>query len=437
MSAPQSPLRPAVDQTLTADNLSPDQRDVYDRMIRWAHGAALRTGGGAQSGSILTVGGYAGSGKSTLLGVFASQFKGLAAYVTYTGRAASVLQRKLRAAGIQTTTEPLRRDRSGEITAGHPTMPLCSTIHSLLYRPIVDPVTEEIRGWEKRDKLDRSYALIVVDEASMVSDEILLDIRKHGVPLLAVGDHGQLPPVAAKGDLMQNPALRLEKIHRQAEGSPIIALSKHIREGGRFSNYKGPTGGALRFLFKAEIVPVLKGAYQDVWPLDVGVICWTNRMRTTLNRTIRDMLGHKGQPRAGEVLICLRNRAPVYNGMRGILEYDVEAGAKSWLLEGSIGFPDEGLAATYYSMCGAQFNRDKTFSSIEELAERHIHVDKMSAAGSLFDFGYALTCHKSQGSQFAHAILFCDRPEKPDDEDSRRFFYTAVTRAAENLTVIR
>ncbi len=221
-------------KSLTRSDLSEDQRRVYESMLDW-----VRT----PSSSLLTIGGYAGVGKSSLLGVFASEMTHLRiAYVCFTGRASSILGRKLTAGGIATTNLACTDDErklSGywshlfySPSSSEFKKPFCGTIHRLLYRPYIDSVTEELMGWERRTELDRNYDLIVVDEASMIDARVVADIQAHGVRILAVGDHGQLPPVMSEGSLVERPMLCLEKIHRQAEGNPIIQLSRVLREEG-------------------------------------------------------------------------------------------------------------------------------------------------------------------------------------------------------------
>jgi hypothetical protein len=385
---------------------------------------------------------------STVTGVFArtaQKARLLVAYIAFTGRAASVLARSLRNAGVTFTLKTRKDDEDdylGAVAAGtffdtslvtrDAGPAFVGTIHRLLYKPVIND-QDELLGWAKRTHLDRDYDLLVVDEASMVSDEMLQDLRGHGVPILAVGDHGQLPPVRAAGDLMQNPDLRLETIHRQAEGNPIIALSRHIREGGRAERFK-TSDPRVSMRSRRDIERVIESVVKDP-ALSVGLLCWTNKERIRLNRLSRQARGLKGPPRGGEVLLCLRNKAPVYNGMRGVLEGDGVVGHKPWILNVVIGFPEEEITPHPRQLCDAQFNRlEGVFASMDDLRARGIRVDTMRDAGDFFDFGYALTVHKSQGSQFNHAIVVADMP--PSNADYTRWMYTAVTRGQERVTVL-
>jgi ATP-dependent exoDNAse (exonuclease V) alpha subunit len=428
---------------ITADDLSEDQNVAFEAMCGF-----LKSGQG-----LLRVGGYAGTGKSTVTGVFARMAQKArlrVAYVAFTGRASSIVMKSLKNAGVEFTTktrEEQEAEQLGSVAAmaymdvdtmdRYASETFVGTIHRLLYKPIIND-KEELIGWRKRDSLDRPYDLIVVDEASMVSDEILGDLQQFSTPIMAVGDHGQLPPVRAAGALMQKPDVRLEKIHRQAEGNPIIALAHHVREGRRLSAFRSKDP-RVAIRSKRDVQAVLTET-ADRPPISIGVLCWTNKQRIQLNMLARKARGFKGPPTTSEVLMCLRNytrggRVPIYNGMRGVLETKCETGSRPWYLNIRIGFPDEGVAAHGRLVCQAQFNRDGVFATVEELHQRGIKVDTMGGAGEFFDFGYALTVHKSQGSQFNHAIVMVDMPE--GYSDFARWAYTAVTRGQERVTVLR
>lgn len=511
---------------LTVKDLSPDQRQAYDSIMRW-FGDAMAGGD-----DLLTLGGYAGTGKSTLVSLVSHEVD-LPAFCAYTGKATSVLRRKLKTQGTETIGAQPRKD-------GMPSLDqraFCGTIHSLIYRPcdcrepgvveVQKPCPEKgctgettwvpgetatpasggasrcTRGhvglvgdrkkfdalkprelfvyaekdedgrcklcggkeWLRREALDRDYNLIIVDEASMVDDMMLGDLRSYGVPILAVGDHGQLPPVGGSGGLMKRPAFRLEKIHRQAEGNPIIALSKMIREEGRLPDSlpgDAVTFGRLRLM--EQLIEERYGDASAARLLEMGLACYTNRRRVGLNVAVRRARGTartgRELPRKGEHVVCLRNMKaqgglpPISNGMRGVLTTDADpklvrdphgefktaygdpASESETHLVGSVAFPDDGIEAREYEMLRAQFCREKTFQSPEELAkETGLHSFQM--AGALFDFGYAMTVHKMQGSSVEDLVGIVERPGPVGDEDWRRWLYTLVTRASKKLTLLR
>ena len=403
-------------EALQVSDLAEDQLEVYNKMVEWVQTAWMD--------SVLTVGGYAGTGKSTLISILARELgQECVAFVTYTGKASSVLGRKLRRQGLRPHT--------------------CGTIHSFLYIPVTDPKTGKVVDWRVRPSKDfDDYTLIIVDEASMVGRAVWEDLRSIGIPILAVGDHGQLPPVGGDNlSLIQDPDLRLEKIHRQAEGNPIIALSKSVREEGRLVPPELP-GRQVTFIRHSE---QLSGYIRDLLHNgcavnDFVVICRYNRTRIRINRTIRALLGLSGPPAEGDPVICLKNqRFPggfLSNGMRGI--WTGECKETQDFYGGRIRFPDEHLVV-HGRFNKHQFNCSPTFSQYED-ARKAGHMARIRGwadLGLLFDFAGCLSCHKSQGSQWKNVLVIEETPPRrcpPDDH--RRWLYTAVTRAEENLYVL-
>jgi exodeoxyribonuclease V len=420
-------------------DLSEDQTVVYNAVVGWLE----RTLNDDSGHKLLTVGGFAGTGKSSILGVFAAEHKHLLiAFATYTGRAASVLQRKLREAGVHVTShQAAPADYKGYdrnryfLEPWEKGLPFCGTLHKLLYRPVIND-KEEVIGWRDREELDRDYDLIVVDESSMISDDMLLDLQRFGIPILAVGDHGQLPPVMASGNLMAKPDLKLVNIHRQAKKNPIIVFARHARRTGELSR-DFEDGEHVVFDLKRNVDSILRRAYADTPPMDVAVLCWTNRQRIRLNLAARRALGFRGAPEKGEVLICLKNMqgTEIYNGMRGLVTADSLVQPGEWEFDCDVAFPEEGLTARTLPLCGPQFNRERVFSSIEELEARGVHVQKMGGL-NFFDFGYALTVHRSQGSQMKHVIFYVEEGAKADEKLWKRLAYTAITRASKTLTIL-
>jgi exodeoxyribonuclease V len=460
------------DKRLTVNDLSEDQRAAYDKIMLW-----IRDINGSP---ILTLGGVAGSGKSSLIGILGSS-KAVSpiAYITYTGKASSVLKRKLAAASIITTNKTQKANGSSDDEdCGFIDTPYCGTIHSLIYAPVEDeecetcahgkevhtkydddnPLTSpgcnfcacinykarstgRVNGWRLREALDRPYKLIVVDESSAVSDDMLGDIQSYNIPILAVGDHAQLPPIGGLGTLVANPEIRLEKIHRQAEGSPIIRMSKLVRETGQFS-YSMKSGDTIMFDRVSNLQKHIEMRYAGADSkrlFELGLIVGTNKRRIATNQAIRRVLGRSGPPTPGEQIICLRNQRDkgIYNGMRGLVEEVITMSeqGRPWCMTARVRFPEDGFTETV-SINKLQFNREKPISSFDELKEFNVYPASWNDVGGLFDWGYTMTAHKVQGSQFEDVLIIASDWMGSDENTRRRWRYTSCTRAVSKLTVL-
>ena len=166
---------------------------------------------------VFVLAGFAGTGKTTLLKHTVTQTLNLipdesAAFVTPTGKAATVLIRS----GIPATT-----------------------LHRLIYQSIPEEQEIEINSkkvkiekltFKRRENIDKSIKLIVLDEASMVSDSVLWDLMEFGVKLLLCGDNAQLPPVEGFNTYLKSPDYTLRSIVRQQLDNPIIKISELARE---------------------------------------------------------------------------------------------------------------------------------------------------------------------------------------------------------------
>jgi|SRR5690606_24892562 len=407
--------------------LSNDQEIAFKKISQWL-AEGKRIGSDHKNPMLLTLGGFAGTGKSTLVAYIVKHFdKAIRfAFCALSGRAASVLGRKLQDQGLHFGTD------------GH----YCGTIHRLIYRPIENDQGEIIH-WSRKEVID--FDVIVLDEASMVSEDVYKDISRYRVPVLAVGDHGQLPPIQGRFSLMRKPDLKLEKIHRQAEDNPIINLSIQIRKYGKIPNdYKD--NNHVSIINKSQYISLLQSVYKKgddpEKSLDTAVLCYKNATRTRLNIMIRNMLfGSIGSvPLRNDLVICLKNdtknrKVPLYNGYRGYLTSAVDECDDFY--EGGIKFPFEGFETNLDNILKYQFGYSKTFSSFSELEAFGMKVKHWSDVGLLFDFGYAMTVHKAQGSQMDNVIVFNERPAPVSDEDYKRWIYTAVTRSSNKLTIIK
>ena len=400
------------DKKITYELLSSDQAVVLDQMV------SEITSGRFMHSPYVTLGGYAGTGKSTLIPLIAERLGRVrnTAFCSFTGKASNVLKRKLEVAGIKPSD------------AGY-----IGTMHGLMYLPVLDERGLIVK-WESKETLcgaDGATPIkrIIVDEASMVGSRLLEDLQSYHIPIVLVGDHGQLEPVMDES-VVARPDFRLEKIHRQAAENPIIQLSQIIRQKGAIpGNFK--ESEQIRFISKKELGR-LAGQKFDELGLDMGLLVRSNKRRCAFNET-----AVKGSvPRVGDILICLRNNPPIFNGMRGLLEEIEEVGAHWFRV--TIHFPDDGFRLKTI-INRHQFNRTKTIESIYDLYKDYGYPRACQDMGLLFDFGMALTVHKAQGSAFEEAILCPEYWPSFDDEGDgyKRWLYTGVTRAAKTLYILR
>jgi exodeoxyribonuclease-5 len=333
--------------------------------------------------------GYAGTGKTTLANHIAEAVDGDVKFAAFTGKAASVMR--------------------GKGCHG------ASTIHSLIYR--ARESGEEVPNFDLWDEAPASKAeLIIIDECSMVDAELGRDLLSFGVPLLVLGDPAQLPPIQGGGFFTEvEPDMMLTEVHRQAQDDPIVRLSMDIRAGepiepGRY--------GETEVVRRDDLDP------QRVHNAD-QVLVGRNATRRSYNIRMRERRGFEDiMPSAGDKLVCLRNnrKKGLFNG--GLWSVKERSGRKSGIMTMRL-LPDDetGMRGVKVSV------RPECFTGgIEQIDwQRRKPYDE-------FDYGYVLTVHKAQGSQWDDVVLFDESFAFPDSRD--RWLYTGVTRAAKRLTMV-
>jgi exodeoxyribonuclease-5 len=332
--------------------------------------------------------GYAGTGKSTLARHLAEHVEGLVVFAAFTGKAALVMRSK------------------GCVDA--------RTIHSLIYRA-TDTETEE-PSFELNDDSDAARAkLIVIDECSMVDEELGRDLLSFGRKVLVLGDPAQLPPVKGGGFFTEaEPDVMLTEVHRQAADNPIIRLSMAIREGGRIAR---GIYGESRVVGRDGLDPTLvTGADQ--------VLVGMNKTRRAYNKRLRELRGFSGGlPQSGEKLVCLRN-----NRKKGLLNGALFTVKSSGVLRSRkvrmLVIPEES---------DGKIQRVGVIPQFFDGSEGEIPF-ALRKDSDEFDYGYALTVHKAQGSQWDDVVLFDE--SFAFREHRVRWLYTGVTRAARRLTLV-
>lgn len=403
-----------------AQLLNAGQAESEKRICEWFKSSTRQT-------FVLT--GFAGTGKTTVLKHVVCDVLGLTpeknvAFVTPTGKAATVLIKK----GI----------------------PAC-TVHRLIYQSIIEEKEMLLNGktikiekltFKRRESIDKSIKLIVLDEASMVSDDVLFDILNFGVKVLLCGDDAQLPPVEGFNTYLKTPDFSLTEIVRQQQDNPIIMLSQLAREGGHiaYGNY----GDRVFVISRRNFV----GAKRKRLMLRAEqIICGLNRTRFSVNDEMRGYLGFSGLPQDGEKLICTVNN----------WEQFIDGEMKFNMVNGIIGtaiqpFYDEAnfIGFTQFKpdfldeICPEALPFDTGIFINGEYRYRHgDYFEKFNEEGDAtgaftlnrFEYGYCISCHKAQGSEFSNAIVFDE--SYAFKEDAHRWLYTAITRAKDKLIIVR
>ena len=357
-------------------------------------------------GMIDTLAGLAGTGKTTIISMLQKRLNlnNPPQFLAPTGKAAQVMRNK----GV-TNAE---------------------TIHSFIYqflglsrdnkKDTAVPIFENREGG-----VSTNAPFLVVDEASMVNFWIYDDLMSHGIPTLFVGDHGQLPPVGGDPGIMREPGYALERIHRQAEGNPIIRLAHHVRDAGTpYGFNKEPGDDRVSSMRRGSFHRIAEYAIEN--EMD-QIICGFNKNRTAINRCYREILKHEGILETGDKIICLKNdrRNGFFNGMMYRVDRIHSNNGKT--ITADLTDLDTGRVRTYVEIATGGFDREKPYDI--ELAIENGEAEKGS---QVFDYGYAITGHKSQGSQWPSVLVLWDQCKF---WSMARWGYTAITRAQDRVRV--
>ena len=390
--------------------LSKDQLRARDTILEWIRSK--------KRSSYLTIGGYAGTGKSSLIAevrkILPPNWK--VAFAAYTGKASGVM----------------KKDTG-------------------------------LNVFERKYHID--YNLIIVDEASMVNEDLFHDLRMYGIPILFVGDHGQLPPISSDDfNLMTDPVIKLEEVHRFGDNTALLDLSVMAREGTRipFKQFDDKVAKVK------EDDPLVNDFIMNrLGDFSDGIcLCGTNNTRADVNQLIRLNYGVISDiddkvPKVGDRVVCLRNNRalvdPIYNGMLGkinsisdIPNPGCQILNEAWNMSISVddGFIYKGMVNKHhfgelkYSTDGKEFVTVKELMQMKSkltIRERKLMRGKFGNRRlyfDAFDFGYCLTVHKSQGSEWGNVMLFEETSGYWDEDYRRKWLYTAITRSNNRLLII-
>jgi len=350
--------------------------------------------------------GYAGTGKTTLIKFLVEAANGHVVVLALTNKAVRVLRDK----GID-NAETIHRFLYPRVGQG-----ICNCrgedeefveFHAKTC-PAIKPVfgTDPLMG---EDVIVPS--LIIVDECSMVPEKIARDILDKGIPVLAVGDPFQLPPVEGK-PYWTKPDYELTDIQRQAKDNPIIRLAHDVRMGrGLKAGRYGGTVVDARSLLRA-------GPDMEDWD---QVLTFRHVTRCAYNGMYRKAMGFGDPyPMPGETIMMRSTHKTLglANGDMFTVESTKTYGGS---VELRLQVPDEKPLAV--AVWGLGFGDAEDWS---KLTRMDFNMVKRFGRAT---FGYVITTHSAQGSEWDRVLIAKDNNRSPN------WMYTALTRARERAYV--
>lgn len=411
---------------------------------------------------VMSLGGLAGTGKTTIIRLLEERLECKIQFGTPTHKAARVLRSKLsdEQAGRVATYHSLiyrmnalyRCTKTGKFIkpykdgCDHGSSAECDC--ALIF-PSCSPENEghscsvqESLSKEMKKFLAGDGELLVIDEASMLGEDEVNDVRRFNVPVLLVGDHGQLPPVKSPmNQWIASPATTLTENHRQGEASGIVGAALSVRQRGRLGLPYGTYGdGSMIVVFKDD--PGASNFVNPTWWKSKKMepppfICYLNKTRGSLNRLFHG----EGPVRAGDKITALErclavevvnmNDGHAELGDRQINVHNGDTGTVVRVLDGY----RPGCVDVAVRLDDRDGDEIVLFTNVLEKQfgmDTKISWNQRPGGVTLLDYAYAFTCHKAQGSEWDGVIVIDENPR-----DYHRWMYTALTRAKNRLVVVR
>lgn len=302
-----------------------------------------------------------------------------------------------------------------------------------------------------KEVLEGEPSIIIVDEVSMLPKNLWNLLCSHNVYIIALGDPMQLPPIEKdqNNGILEHPHIFLDEVMRQAQESEIIRLSMHVREGKPL--YTFPKSNINQEVMIIRPFEVTDGMM--LWADQI--ICATNNTRKNLNFHVRKILEYPEEhPVEGDKVINLHNEwetlssynNPLTNGVIGqIKKYETINYAYPYALRrkptcinllkmditgDEVNETFSGLVADYNELLTGV----PSFSGKEEyLLQRRYKKEPFPLH---FNYGYAITCWKAQGSEW-NKILGYEENFPYTAEEHTKYLYTLITRAQNRLVLVR
>lgn len=347
--------------------------------------------------------GFAGTGKTTVMSEISKRNPDLnIAFTAPTNKAVKVLRNKIH---------------------NH----TCSTIHQLLNLKIKKKEGMTFLESTHQPQLN-SYDAIIIDESSMLSEEIVVNylyryVSITNASLIFVGDPKQLPPVNEEESIvfgLNAPSYTLENIIRQAEGNPILENTRRLRQMEVYnqnelliSNDLSDLIGCMN-IHQQNFMPMVKYMFMsEEFSRNhdyVRYLAWTNDRVFQVNKGVHNIIyGQTETPYSvGERIMA---REPIMDGeiknaeeciVQDIVSVDNWFGFPAWKL---FVYSETGVLAEIHVLkdqAVAEFNRFKN-----DCISTKNWKDFYTVTESFSDIqhAYAMTVHKSQGSTFDNVII--------------------------------
>jgi exodeoxyribonuclease-5 len=259
------------------------------------------------------------------------------------------------------------------------------------------------------------------------------------VHVIALGDPGQLPPIGEDNGVLKTPHVFLDEIMRQAQESEIIRLTMDIREGKPLKLFKG---NEVQIIDRKDLV---NGMYLWADQIIVG----KNATRHNINYEMRKMIHgvEDNLPVDGDKVVCLRNDWNMANNNGDVLVNGLIGYLRNPVIDNHVPYISKCVTSDFL----LEEHKDTTefshyvFPRLQmdyNLFNNHeftINTNNFRKVPKLFhpkqfDYGYCITCHKSQGSEYNKVLVF---EEYLAGGEHERWLYTAATRAKEKLVIVR
>ncbi len=418
----------------TETMLSADQRAAVERVLDWFHGRP----GPADGLNYFALAGPAGSGKTTVTGLIVKRLNlqpQQVALLAPTGKAVEALKPKL-------PTGWKSRAR---------------TLASFLWK-------WQFKGFEGEDNqfinqgakpVEPDIRLVIVDEASMVTGHDLKALSRYR-HVLFTGDPDQLPPVVEVGDgdenagssnVLEAPHARLEVVHRQEVGSSIRTVAEAARAGQ--APALGPSADGRVLHLSEEFGHFGSEQINELFDQADVILTQRNSTRVMLNEYVRRRRGFMKSPidfapKPGEIVVSSENfmhpvkKIRIANGERFVIQSVLHTVSKrpdapeilDFVVVGHPEGRDSEVAE--WTLSSQMLAGDQIRGSV--LVTGHVSGPRSNVLRA--DWGYALTVHKAQGSEWSKVVVVDDM--NPDHKiPQNKWYYVAYSRAVDQLVILK